>query len=73
MNVFSAPLKDMAKWFAYLDTLRESGATNMFGSVPYLRDRFDLSRDDASKVLSLWMKTFDDSDPEDRARRALES
>lgn len=42
----------------YLDELRESGATNMFAAVPYLRSEFGLSRRDAETVLSHWMHTF---------------
>lgn len=46
------------EYFEYLDDLRESGATNMFGAGAYLQDAFDLSRRDASAVLSEWMRTF---------------
>ena len=42
----------------YLDDLRESGATNMFGARPYLIDEFDLTKDEAATVLAYWMKTF---------------
>ena len=42
----------------YLDNLRESGATNMFGAGAYLRDAFNMTRGDASAILSYWMKTF---------------
>jgi len=43
----------------YLDDLRESGETNMFGAAPYLIDEFpDLNKYDARSVLSYWMKTF---------------
>lgn len=43
----------------YLDELRESGATNMFGARPYLMDEFpELSENEASQVLVYWMKTF---------------
>jgi len=43
----------------YLDALRESGITNMFGARPYLMDVFpELSKDEAGKVLSYWMQTF---------------
>jgi hypothetical protein len=42
----------------YLDELRESGITNMYGAAPYVRDEFDLSIGDARKVLSYWMSTF---------------
>lgn len=47
------------KHLIFLDTLRESGITNMYGAVPHLRDQFTkLSRDEAVSVLSYWMKTF---------------
>jgi hypothetical protein len=43
----------------YLDDLRESGATNMFGARPYLMDEFpELTKDQAGDVLSYWMSTF---------------
>lgn len=42
----------------FLDELRESGATNMFGATPYLVQSFvDLSEDTARSYLSYWMKT----------------
>ena len=43
----------------YLDDLRESGATNMYGATPYLQSDFpDLSKAEARAVLSYWMKTL---------------
>ena len=42
----------------YLDGLRESGVTNMFGATPYLVDEFGLCTDVARKVLTYWMHTF---------------
>jgi len=43
----------------YLDTLRESGATNMFGASVYLMDEFpDLTKVEARGILSEWMETF---------------
>ena len=43
----------------YLDELRESGATNMFGATPYLIQNFpELSKSDAKKVLFYWMENF---------------
>lgn len=48
----------------YLDRLRESGVTNMFGAVPYLMLQFtDLSEQQANQVLIYWMKTFSDRHP----------
>jgi hypothetical protein len=46
--------------FVFLDGLRESGETNMMGARVYLDDEFpDWGKPKTSKVLSLWMKTYD--------------
>jgi len=46
-------------YLTYLDDLRESGVTNMFGATPYLmRTSPELSEENARKVLKNWMKTF---------------
>lgn len=42
----------------YLDQLRESGVTNMFGASPYLMREFGLDKQEAREVLSEWMRTF---------------
>ena len=43
----------------YLDALRESGITNMFGARPYLMDEFpDLTKRLAQAILLEWMATF---------------
>lgn len=47
----------------YLDALRESGATNMFGAAPYLRDEFGMDRNDARDVLLYWMDSFSERHP----------
>ena len=44
--------------FEYLDELRESGETNMYGAGSYLADEFGLERRKAREVLSEWMRTF---------------
>lgn len=45
----------------YLDGLRESGDTNMFGAIPYLIAEFsELSRAEARQILAYWMETFGD-------------
>ena len=41
--------------FAYLDGLRESGETNMFGAGIYLMWEFGLERHEARKILADWM------------------
>ena len=43
--------------FEYLNTLRESGVTNMFGASPYLQEAFDISKSEAKTILALWMNS----------------
>jgi len=52
-------------YLTYLDRLRESGVTNMFGAAPYLVERFNVSRNDAREILMHWMKTFETRHPHD--------
>jgi hypothetical protein len=47
----------------YLDALRESGITNMFGATPYLISRFHLTNKRARQVLAYWMETFAERHP----------
>ena len=50
----------------YLDELRESGQTNMFGARPYLMREFsELTKAEALSVLDFWM-----GDSEGREQRA---
>ena len=51
--------------FLYLDDLRESGITNMFGASPYIEAEFDMDKRIAYKYLSRWMETFSDRHEED--------
>ena len=44
----------------YLLELRDSGQTNMFGARPYLESEFDIDSKEAGKLLTNWMKSFDD-------------
>jgi hypothetical protein len=48
----------MNEYYEYLDFLRESGVTNMFGAAPWLEDRFNLSRQEARKILIEWMEQY---------------
>ena len=59
---------DNARCFEFLDDLRKSGVTNMYGASPYLQEEFDLDRDDARKVLLAWMRTFGDGSTPPRER-----
>ena len=47
-----------AEYFEYLDALRESGVTNMFGAGAYLEDHFGLSRYEAKDILLEWIQSF---------------
>ena len=58
-NVTQNADTQMDEYFEYLDQLRESGVTNMFGAVPYLQAEFpelSFDRARASQVLQLWMQ-----------------
>jgi hypothetical protein len=44
----------------FLNILRDSGATNMFGATPYVIEEFGLDKSEARRILSLWMKNFND-------------
>ena len=47
--------------FIFLNRLRESGATNMFGAAPYLEEAFDLDRREAKAALMAWMQWVDEN------------
>ena len=49
--------------FEYLDELRESSVTNMFGASPFLISRFGFDRKKARELLQEWMKTFETRHP----------
>lgn len=51
--------------FNWLDNLRESGITNMFGAGPYIEQAWGLSREDANGFLSAWIKTFEERHPDE--------
>lgn len=42
----------------YLDELRESGITNMFGASPYLAEEFFLDEKESREIVSEWMRSF---------------
>jgi hypothetical protein len=53
------------EYFTYLDTLRDSGVTNMFGAAPYLIEQFGVNRQQARDILLKWMDTFEIRHPRD--------
>jgi hypothetical protein len=42
----------------YLNVLRNSGDTNMFGATPYITSKFGISSSEARAILALWMKNY---------------
>jgi len=42
----------------YLDVLRASAITNMFGAAPYIAKAFALDLKDARIILSYWMDSY---------------
>lgn len=48
-------------YFNYLEDLRKSGVTNMFGATPYLEAEFEeLSHAEAVEILKEWMKNYNE-------------
>jgi hypothetical protein len=45
--------------FLFLDDLRESGVTNMYGAGPYVETYLGCSRRVAGELLVKWMETFE--------------
>lgn len=54
------PIKE--EWEVYynvLESIRESGITNMFGSAPYLKEFCpELSRTEANEILCNWIHNY---------------
>lgn len=50
------------KYWLYLEQLRRSGVTNMFGATQYLQEEFDLDRGTASHILAEWMEKYNPED-----------
>jgi hypothetical protein len=42
--------------FLFLNDLRQSGTTNMFGAAPYLEYEFELTNREARRMVSQWME-----------------
>jgi len=47
----------------FLDELRESGVTNMFGATPYITEEFGVGVNTARGMLQVWMNTFTERHP----------
>lgn len=52
--------KEWMDYYIYLEELRESGITNMFGATPYLQEHFNLEKKQAREILSNWMQNYEE-------------
>ncbi len=43
---------------AFLNGVREEGTTNMFGASPIIAEAFDINKQEAKRLLWLWMQNF---------------
>ena len=50
------------KYWIYLERLRRSGETNMFGAALYLTREFEVSLKEANKILVDWMENYNRDD-----------
>lgn len=55
-------MKNIPKEWIYLEKLRRSGITNMFGATPYLENEFRISEARARNILLDWMKNYNSDD-----------
>lgn len=55
-------MSDVREEFLFLNQLRQSGETNMFGAAPYLQAEFGLDRYEAKAVLMEWMAWAQEDD-----------
>ena len=57
-NFYSTNQKELqADVFYFLEDLRDSGVTNMFGATPYIQEEFSLDKKTAKDLLITWIKT----------------
>ena len=56
---------EFEEYFEYLDQLRESGVTNMFGATPYLIEEFGVDKSTARRILTEWMRSFSERHPQE--------
>lgn len=62
--------EELGRIFSYLDGLRESDKTNMYGATPYLEEVFALTDDEAGTVLLAWMRSYSSDQIDERIAEA---
>ena len=55
-------MKTTNTYWIYLENLRRSGVTNMYGATPYLMEEFGLEKYEARKILADWMRNYNPED-----------
>ena len=50
--------EEWEEYYNYLEDLRKSGVTNMFGAAPYLVEDFCIDKYLAREILSNWMQNY---------------
>tara|TARA_R100000995_G_scaffold35555_1_gene16283 strand:- start:36480 stop:36704 length:225 start_codon:yes stop_codon:yes gene_type:complete len=51
--------EEWSGYYEYLEALRQSGITNMFGAAPFLMNGYGMSEGEANNVLVSWMENYD--------------
>ena len=54
VNIMEHLENDMSIFFEELNDIKKSGEMNMFGAPKWLRDNYDLSKDESNHVFKLW-------------------
>ena len=51
--------EEIVEELQYLEALRKSGATNMYGATPYLQREFGIRYERAKAILLYWMSNYE--------------
>lgn len=57
-------MKTNNKYWIYLEWLRRTGITNIYGASPYLQNEFNLDAKEAKQILVSWMQNYNPNDYE---------
>ena len=49
-----------SEYYRYLERLRRSGETNMWGAVPYLVREFNITQAAAKEILCTWIEHYNE-------------
>lgn len=60
MNKMYQINEEHLKYYEFLEALRKSGETNMYGASPYLAQYFRLENRHADSILAEWMNNYDE-------------